>query len=319
MKLRIAFSTLLLGSSLALPASASPLNDYNLILTRDYNYKGGDVEGAAFIGGDLKASGKSPTFATRAFSGPVGLTVVGDMQARNLNINNGKSVAFGGANKVSSRINLNGGGSLTHDGTLSAIAIGQQLRLESALYAGLAANGGFSNGVLKYAGSDDVAVFNLAASLLFAQNTNLQLDYGSAKTVIINVAGSNVAVAGGVNLSGNGFNKLGAANILWNFSEAETINFNGIGMTGAVLAIDADTRGGASFKGAFAAQSYTGDRGFQQAGFNAQLPQPGDNTAAVTEPSLILMFITGVLGLAALHRRKRQLGQDGVQLRLPGL
>src|SRR5690606_19928724 len=87
MKLHTLFSTFTLASLLAFPALSSPLNDYNLILTGNYNYGGGEVQGAAFVGGNLNASGKAPTFSTRTFTNPVGLTVVGDMYASNINMN----------------------------------------------------------------------------------------------------------------------------------------------------------------------------------------------------------------------------------------
>lgn len=295
--MRYLIKSLFLGGALAAAniASAGPLDDYNLILTGDYNYQGGEVEGATLIGGNLNAAGHSPTFGTRPFTNPVGLQVVGDINATNMQINRGDLV-YGGALNVTN-VNMNGGGSVTFDDTFDMSAIISDLTAESDYYLGLTANGSLSGGILSYGGSDSLAVFDLAATDVFAQNSTLKLQYGSADTVVINVSGQNINIGGGVNIT-DGFRDLGAANIVWNFFEAETINFNGIGMYGAVLALDADTSGGSVFDGSFAAQSFTGAREFHQFGFNSPPIQ-------VPAPAALWLVLSGLVALRlGRHRAK---------------
>ncbi|WP_432455611.1 choice-of-anchor A family protein [Agarivorans sp. QJM3NY_29] len=294
-------------------SQATPLSDYNLILTGDYHYQGGEVEGRTIIGGDLNAAGQSPTFAIRETTVPFEdtVTVAGNINASNINLNAG-SLTYGGNLNVSN-VNLNGGGSSVQKvtaGEQAAMAsnmagLESQLRADSAYFSGLTANGSFSTSHLSYSGSDDMAVFNVNFSEVFAQNNSLSLAAGSAKTVVINVAGSAVSVAGGVNLT-SGFGilddglNIGAANILWNFYEAETIDFNSIAFVGAILAMDADLVGGAVFDGSVAAESFTGAREFHNTGFNWQEPQI---PATVSEGSSSILFALG-LGFVVLSRRR---------------
>lgn len=262
MKLRT-FKQTLLACTLSLcgQAMAMPLSDYNLILAGDYVYKGGEVEGATLIGGKLDASGHSPTFGTRTVPVFNSVSVVGDIEAANLNINDGNLLYAG--NLSVGNINMNGGGDVIYDPTFNIDGIISDLFAASSSYSGLSSNGTFNNGVLSYAGSEALAVFDLAYNEVFAQNTTLKLDFGTADQVVINVRGDKVDVGGGVNIT-EGFRDLGAENIIWNFSDASLVDFNSICMYGAVLAIGADISGGCVFDGGVAANSYVGYAEFHQ-------------------------------------------------------
>ena len=179
------------------------------------------------------------------------------------------------------------------------------LRGFSDTFTGMTANGLFNGSHLSYSGADSVAVFDLNAVDVFAQNNSLSLDAGVADTVIINVAGTNVSIAGGVNLTGNGFSihangsNLGASNILWNFHEAESINFNNLATVGSVLALDADIVGGAVFDGAVAAQSYDGGSEFHRFAFNWTPPQ-----VEVPEAPTALLFSLGLCLILGSRKRR---------------
>lgn len=142
--------------------------------------------------------------------------------------------------------------------------------------------------------------YNFQGGDIFAQNNSLKLDHGDASTVIINVAGSEINVGGGVNLTeGFGFypdgSNIGARNILWNFFEAVSIDFGNTGMVGSVLAPWAKVSGGNNFDGTLVAQSYTGGREFHDFSF---IPP----TTSVNEPPLWLLAL---LGLALIGTARR--------------
>ncbi|MGQ8367068.1 choice-of-anchor A family protein [Glaciecola sp. 1036] len=271
---------------------SSPLSEYNLILSGDYVYHGGEVEGASFIGGELVAYGHSPTFGTRDIPIANSLSVVGDINAANLNINRG-NLTYGSALNVGN-VNMNSGGSVSHDNDLSIDGLVADLLTQSSYLAGLTSNGVFNAGYLTYTGSDELAIFEVNFDQVFAQNTTLKLAYGNASTVVINVHGENVNVAGGVNIT-DGFRNLGANNIIWNFADASSINFNSICMYGAVLAINAELSGGCVFDGGVAAKSYEGSAEFHQ--FLTSTPPPTSNieVSSPTMSILILSLFAGIL------------------------
>lgn len=293
-------------STFALQAVALPLSEYNLILFEDYNYQGGEVEGRTLIGGDLNAHGQAPVFGTRLPNPPdgLGLGVVGDINANHINLNGGNLVHGGSLN---ANVNYNNGGgaaSVSQDPGLSIASIQQEINQGSSWYSSLGANGSFAGGELLYGGADSLAVFSLDATDIFAQNNSLKLFAGSADTVVINVGGTDIKAGGGVNLTGNGFSldadseNLGPSNILWNFYEAEAIDFNNLAMVGSILAPYAHLTGGAVFDGSVAAMSYTGAREFHQ--FTFKPP-----TTTVPEPSaLLLMLMAGLMLMFGRMRRR---------------
>jgi len=157
-----------------------------------------------------------------------------------------------------------------------------------------------------YSGADDIAVFNLDGTSLFAQNSNWSLMAGNAQTVIINVSGTTVKNLGGVNMN-NGFgahaggNNLGASNILWNFYEATSVDFGSMRVNGSVLAPLANVTTTNDFDGALAAKSYSGTGQVHNFLFNWTPPPP---VAQVSESSTLMLLLMG-LGLISLVRLRR--------------
>lgn len=287
-------------TSFSLSAATMPLEEYNLILAQDYNFQGGDVEGKAFIGGSLKAPGQAADFGSREPQLTVSdtLQVVGNITAANINIQHG-NVVYGGTANVG-HFNLNGLGSVIQDSSLSIDAVFSELLDYSADYASLASNASYDmpSKTLNYYGSDALAVFDVNAGDVFAQNTGLKLNYNNAETVIINVSGVDISVAGGVNLlDGFRHEQLGAPNILWNFFEAESVDFRDINMFGAVLAPLADIRGGAVFDGSVGANSYTGGREFHRFLFNPP-------TTEVSEANSAALLLLGLITLVTARRKR---------------
>ena len=275
---------------------ALPLSDYNLVLFGDYDFQGGDVEGKTLVGGQLNASGYGAVFGSKAPKFGDTLTVAGDVNATNLTLENGNLV-YGGTLNVGN-VNMNGGGTVTHSSSIDLSAIAFELQQASFGFSLMANNGLYdaTAKTLQYSGADSTAVFNVTASDLFAQNTSLRLNSGSAQSVIINVVGKNITAGGGTNLvDGFRHSDIGAGNILWNFYEAETIDFNNLAMFGSVLATSADLSGGAVFDGAVAANSYVGGREFHNF-----LYTPA--TVTVDEPTTVALLLIGMI--AMVRRRK---------------
>jgi choice-of-anchor A domain-containing protein len=295
MKMKLKQINLALAVTVSVAATAMPLSDYNLILFNDYNFEGGDVEGKTLIGGSLEATGYGAVFGSKAIRFEDTLTVVGDINATNLNIENG-DVVYGGTMNVGN-LNMNGGGSVRQDTGLNISSIKTELELATLNYSALDQNGYFDpfSTTLTYDGLDTTAVFNVDAMDIFAMNNSLRLNSGVAETVIINVSGTSIAAGGGANLiDGFRHSDIGAENILWNFHEAEVIDFNNLAMFGSILATGADITGGAVFDGSVAANSYTGGREFHEFLFD-------EPTVEVSEPATIGLF---GLGLMALFRRR---------------
>ncbi len=300
-------ATLVVAGSASL-ASASPLADYNLILFGDFAVSGGSghIHGTAFIGGDL--NGQNPEFgADLSKSLTVDtLEVAGDLNANQVTVQAGY-LAYGGANNLGN-INCNGNG-LSGGGCLQAVSglqakaaqLYADLSIESAYYAGLATTGSvdLASKKLSYAGAaTELAVFNLDGSDLFAQNSNWNLDFGAADKVVINVFGDTLASAGGINLNG-GFSHVNAANILWNFIEADSVDFGATQWFGSILALDAVIDIDNDLNGSLAANSYVGNGQTHIANWTWTPP-----TETVPEPSsyLLMMLGLGLLGMGRLRR-----------------
>ncbi|MBC6906019.1 choice-of-anchor A family protein [Saccharophagus sp. K07] len=253
-------------SLLSLGAFALPLSEYNLIVAEDYTHQSSSVGGKIFVGGNVIAKNsldlgldltKSPTLDS--------LTVVGNITGNNswFNVQAGNVVT--GGNVSGTGFNFNGGGKLLK-GNQSDLQnqrdnIISELYDTSERYSNLTANGSVvasPNVVsLNYSGSDSVAVFSVNAADVFRQNARLELNAGSAETVIINVSTAHLVggagqlaydftAPGGINFTSgfaanaDAFN-LGASNILWNFYDATYLNLQGLDtFRGSLLAIGAD-------------------------------------------------------------------------------
>jgi choice-of-anchor A domain-containing protein len=94
------------------------LRDYNLVVLKDLK-SSSEVEGRAFVGGNL--SGNSSNYFTKpgALKGGTGLTVVGDVTGSTKQINNGAALKVGG--NLDSGANMNGGGQVYVDGNATKL------------------------------------------------------------------------------------------------------------------------------------------------------------------------------------------------------
>ncbi|TWT89780.1 hypothetical protein Mal64_01590 [Pseudobythopirellula maris] len=247
--------TLALAALFAAPAAASVLlYDYNLVVGGDL-VSTSNIRGKTVVGGSVTGA-NSADFAqglnAADNSGVVTLLVGGDIATGNpLNIGAG-DVRTGGS--VSRILNFNGGGTLTSgDPTAPAAAqsIIDQIAPASDYYAGLTADSsvspaGTQPAAVKFTatpGADNVAVFEVdAARFSDSKSQQYELLFGAgvdANTLFVfNVSGSSVTFNQG-NFVGDFNNASRRPNMIWNFYEATTIDFDRM-WNGTVLAPLAD-------------------------------------------------------------------------------
>jgi len=294
--------------------SATPLNDYNLILSGDFNVSGGSghIEGKAFIGGDVV---KGSVFAQHVNKNSTADTVkvVGNFASNNAMHVEAGYVAYQGTFTGPTNIcNGNGMGSTgcvkkVTDGSLTTEknALLAELTAESNYFKNLATSANFNvtgdsnNKTFKYTGAaTDLAVFNISATDL--ANLNWGLDLGNAANVLINVSGTSFTAG---NAHVNGFQNK-ANNVLWNFADAITLNF-GDSWYGSILALNATINTGSNLNGAIAAKSYVGNGEIHDYHWSYTPPQPPIPPVKVPEPSALLLSLLGLgfILLGRLHRK----------------
>lgn len=300
-------------TSLSSMALATPLNDYNLILFGNLNPSGDvHVDGSAFVGGSINANGIfGASLGDPAFNASNNLEVVGNVNTGNLHIQNGY-LAYGGTLSNQNKVICNESGLAQHNCVrqLDQAVLADKrddlyttLSAESSYYQSLAPTLGASitgdnnNKTLSYTGlATELVVFNVAGADLFGTggwNVNL----GLAERFVINVSGVNLGANAATNLN---VNYSYADNILWNFYEAETINFQR-NWVGSVLALDSVINTTNNFNGAVAAQSYVGRGEFHKFQWDYTPP-----TKDVPESGSLMLLLTGLglMGLTRLRRRR---------------
>ncbi|RYZ96515.1 MAG: choice-of-anchor A family protein [Moraxellaceae bacterium] len=294
--------------------SATPLSDYNLILSDDFNVSGGSghIEGKAFIGGNVV---KGSVFAQHINKSSTENTVkvVGNFASNSAMHVEAGYVAYQG--NFTGPTNICNGNSMGSSGCVKKITDGSlttekaailtELNSEANYFKGLSASIGTSifgdsnNKTFKYSGAaTDLAVFTISATDL--ANLNWNVDFGSAVNLLINVTG-NVFNAGNAHV--NGFQNR-ANNVLWNFSDATNLNF-GDSWYGSILALNATINTNSNLNGAIAAKSYIGNGEIHDYHWNYTPPKPPKPPVKVPEPSTLLLSLLG-LGLVLLRHTRRK-------------
>jgi len=224
--------------------------------------------------------------------------VGGNLSAGNVQMQAG-NLRLGGTR--SGNVNFNGGGHQINDPSaplLVQAARTEMLALSSVLH-GMTATGTVNLPAGQPAGvtfnavpnAQGVAVFNVSGSALLSSSLVQQIDlqFGSATSVIINVSGTTVNYNGG-NMVG-GMNATNASRILWNFYEATTVSVDRQ-LFGAVLAPLAHLSNSTTIVGSTVASSFT-QRG------EVHVPTYVGYVPAAGTPAMMLLG-----GLAALRRRR---------------
>lgn len=296
----------LAAAPLAQAQNLSYLSDYSVVVSGNFSTNS-DVEGRTLVGGNLTGQNSS-NFGIK-LQGKVErddlvLRVGGNIASGNpLNVNAG-SVELGGS--LSGRkINFNGGGSLVSNPGADYSAIIDDLTLASTLLSKLGPN---SNVLMPAqqpaaftfnAKPDDqgLAVFAIDGADLFSNRLVQQTQFNAngATDILINVAGSSISWQHG-NLVGLFNDSDWRGRIVWNFYEAESLDFGSKNMMGQVLAPNATiTAAGVIDGSVFAANLKT----------TSEVHLPGYHGNLIPEPGSAVLSLFSVVMLV-LRRRRSQ-------------
>lgn len=319
--------------SVTLPSAVqagSLLTTWNVIVTGDAYVKT-ETEGPVRVGGDLHTAGGqygiTPRAGTLDGTGGVGLMVGGNVVGADhggVKLNSGASAVIGGSSTQADRF---ANGSVTvNDPSVPLAVAGDAALLQgySLGFAALAANNAFADlgnaGLFKVTNTDanGNAVFNVTTDDVFRGSFGqLTLDlnghaFGDGQSIIINISGD-VSGTNGINFIGDfsNNNHAAVANLIWNFTDATSINLNGGNFSGTMLAHNATLTNTETIEGSvFVKQIGTSLNPFD--GQKAEIHPPlykgfVPETQAVPEPaSLVMVGIAALTGGAILGVRHRR-------------
>jgi choice-of-anchor A domain-containing protein len=240
-------------------SSAGPLlgaaSAFNVFVLGDLDKSGSDTEGRMAVGGNAKLAGYSVgTALTNSNGARDDLIVGGNLTFNGGTVPNGNA-AYGVSASLSGVSFPNG--SARQAKPLNFAGAGAELKQTSAKLAAMAPNGStftaFSQVQLKGSAAQ-VNVFKVdGAALSSASSLSVAAPAGS--TVIVNVGGADVQMSSvGYSISGTDRQR-----VLFNFHQATTLHFEGVGLEGSVLAPHAKVEfSNGNINGVLAAGSLSG-------------------------------------------------------------
>ncbi len=310
MKLQPILTTALMLTAFAGAATASPLGaagSYSVFIFDSATVRGSEIAGGIATGGSASLSQLNVGTKLSPDSGRYDVVVGGALSFGNGQISNGSGISGGAAavysfnapnGTVTSNVGYTGINSIV-DFNSEAMSLTKSSEKWGELAQTGTANYQYGGYILN-GSENDLNVFHLDAALLDQANyMNIVVPTGS--TVLFNVYGD---VAG---LTSMGFNGLSNyANVLFNFVDATTLNLNGVGVPGTILAPHAtvnfengDIKGTLIAKHLKAGNGGTSFKGGQFAG-----TLPGDDPAEVPEPSTYALAAAGLIALGVAKRKK---------------
>ncbi|MGF1632733.1 MAG: collagen-binding domain-containing protein, partial [Phycisphaerae bacterium] len=244
----VAASAVLTAALACTTAHAVVIADFQVITEANYT-SDSSINGRAFIGGDLNGSPSIAQSLTQPL-GTVGLYVGGNINGTP-NVNGDAVVT--GTGTVNFNPPFSSGGGQLFNGPIPTDVI-PEVSLISDTLADLSANSSVSQSGQTFTfnaapDANGVAVFDVGEAVLETQNGNLQLNANNADLVVINVAGTAIDQAGGVNIN---FPNSAGAFVIFNFVDATTLNISS-SFRGSIVAPLATVTGDASNVGSLAA------------------------------------------------------------------
>ncbi len=230
-------------------APAGTFSEWNLLVRNNLDNMTSHVDGSALIGGDLSGSGSVFSMHRVSASNGAGLMVGGNVSGSH-QVNTGGNFVLGGTNSGSVAVN---GGTTQQRSDIGATvnAAFAHANAYSDFLRDLAPTGTLSlldgtKGTLNSAstvavGSDRYAVYSLNAANINAM-TQLDLNFGSADFVVINVDADSLMHPGSLKMNMNfigGMDQNNSDRIVWNFFNAADLEISG-NLAGMVLATLAD-------------------------------------------------------------------------------
>jgi choice-of-anchor A domain-containing protein len=299
---------------------------YNLVALGNGSTLTGSITDGSDVGGRVAAAGtvNLPAIGqslvndpNAALAGGFLLVAAGGVTpGDNIHVMANGNLYAAGATSSNFGFNTNPHGSLTSTGP-SPIDFGSlrtSLDAESAFLGTLAANGqalvhgqtGFPSGAnpswLALVGSSTTEnVFNLTAAQLSSMQLDIVVPAGS--TVLINVSGTAITLNNQININGNQLSNTSdaAADVLFNFDDATTVALDAE-INGTVLAPLALVTGNQEIAGTLIAAQINDSGEVDNAEYTGNLPSP---PALTPEPSSLMLFGTGLVGITGLLLRKK--------------
>ena len=256
---------------------------FNAFFYQDFSSQYSDSHGKIAAGGNVSLNGYS--VASRLSSQPTSPTLLvgGDLSFGQGRISVGSALVAGTTTRVNQSViyALENGASVESNATLSTDFETEfvQLRLLSSSLAQAPSNGSVE---YKYGGiyltgdcSSDTHVFDLDGSIVLSANHLVLSCVPSTSTIIFNIDGQ---TAGFKNIGLSQLRNF-APRVLYNFYEADSIEFTNVGIEGSVLAPNAhfdNPRGQAN--GTIIGKSWNGTMSLRSVPFTGSL-EPVLNTA----------------------------------------
>lgn len=292
--------------------------EFNTFIFGDY-YGSSDAEGRMAIGGNARLDHFSVADKLSAEEAALYedmLIVGGDLTFNGGQVYNGDVVVGGSADGVDSSVRwglINNGYELETTDSLPVDfkAEEEYLKAASGALSELETNGTsvYQWGGLTLTGDNTSSyqVFNIdGADLLSSWGIASISGIPADATVVINVSGKN---AGMVNANFNALVPI-RNKVLFNFYEADTLTFKGVGVEGSVLAPYADVVDPQGvINGTIIAKSWSGSmqQNHQLFTGNIDLDIPTGNTetpAPTPEPATFALFGLGLIGLVCFRNKK---------------
>ncbi len=292
----------------------SAIRDYSVIVAGNFSTNS-DVYGRTVVGGNLNVS-NSANFGTGLQNAGIPkssytVRVGGSLSSGNpIQIQAG-SLEIGGSTN-GRKINFNGGGSITQNSSDDYRSLYNNLVIASSALSAFSANSTFTKPGSQPAAftfianpnSAGLAIFNVSASELFGNSKVQQIDLiaNGATDFLFNVSGTSVNFDYG-NLTGIFTNTAYLEKIVWNFYEAETINFGSKSMGGLILAPNADITASGQIRGTVVAENLTTTAKIDTPPYTGVFTNPSLSPLPIPEPSSSLTAAFG-LGMLMLVRRR---------------